>query len=96
MPTVYELLKLGLPKDLGANLRLSQKSTLLLNITESQIKPDMAEQQGLSEAVCRHALMLWAPSEHLIEFSHDKIPTFFLTFSPTHWEPSRGLYACLV
>lgn len=78
---VYQILKLrtysliefaDFLKDLGANLGLSQKPTFLLNITESQIRQSGI---GHSEAVWGHALRLRAPSEHLIEFSHDKIAT---------------------
>lgn len=66
-------------------------------VTENQISQDVAEQQGNSEAEWRHVLRLRASSEHLIEFSLNKILAIFIFFfSPTHWELSRGLYACLV
>lgn len=35
-----------------------------------------------------------APSEHLIEFSQDKIHPFSPHFSPAHWELNRRSYAC--
>lgn len=86
---------LRLPKVVGANLGLSQKPTFLSNVAGNQISRDVAEQQGRSEAAWRHALTLRAPSEHLIEFSHDKIPVLFPTFFSHPLGAQRG-FICLL
>ena len=52
----------------------------------------MAEWHEHSEAVWGHALRLWAPSEHLIEFSLDKIPTIFPTFFSRPLGAQQGDY----
>lgn len=73
--TEYALLRL--PNVLGANLELSQKPSFLPNAAENQMRQDVGWVTGTVEAAWRHAPRLRAPSEHLIEFSRDKISCNF-------------------
>lgn len=57
-------------------------------------KTKSAEQQGHSEAAWRHAQRLQAPSEHLIEFRHDKIPAIFPAFFSHPLGAQQG-FVCL-
>lgn len=61
----------------------------LSNVTENQISRDVSEQQGHSEDMLRGC---GPPSEHLIEFSLDKIPAIFPTFFPPPTGSSAGVY----
>lgn len=53
------------------------------------MRQDVGEWRGL-EAACRRALRLWAPSEHLIEFNHDKNPELLFFFPAFFSHPLRA------